>query len=334
MRLCRNMKFCPRCGKSTEHLVKDLCQACFLQKQEPLEGFKETAFECCTSCGAVKAGAWVRRPDKDLVERTIIKSVRPRRGVIIRHIRVTYDEPVFGNKNRVQSEAAVRLQAVIDDTALDLDYEMPISFLRTRCPSCMKAKSGYFEGILQLRPRGHRLFDDASAYIRKDVGEQKERDVAMTKIDERKEGDDFYITRKMYLRTLAKKVTQRFGGDIEGSSKLVSRDHQTSKDLTRLTVLVRLTPFEPGDVVIIKNKILLITRIKATSIFGIDIDSNKKTNYNYRQFRPEEVCKRRNMEPDGEGYLRFAYEGRTYRIRPDHHDHEDEDHNDGAHDHD
>ncbi|MBI4447972.1 hypothetical protein HY643_03250 [Candidatus Woesearchaeota archaeon] len=94
----------------------------------------------------------------------------------------------------------------------------------------------YFEAIIQLRPFDEEVF----RFIEKQI--MAKGKVTIAKIVEQKTGIDIYISSRKFAKALGKKFKQTFKGEVKMSPKLFSRDKLTSKDLYRLTVLLRLKP--------------------------------------------------------------------------------------------
>lgn len=137
----------------------------------------------------------------------------------------------------------------------------------------MERREGYYQGILQLRDPNDEVID----FIRNDIRKQPE--VFIAKSPKVKGGIDFYLSDKKYLSILGKKLLKRFGGDLKSSVKLFSRDRQTSKNVYRLNVYFRPSPFKKGEIVTYNNKLLQIVSC-SKKIIAKDLKLNK--NYVFR----------------------------------------------------
>ena len=134
--------------------------------------------------------------------------------------------------------------------------------------------NGYFEGILQLRNPNKEVIE----YIIKTV--ERKENVAITNIKKVRGGIDFYITSNKYLQRLGKELQNRFGGVLKTSSKLHTRNHQTSKELHRVNVLFRLLDLKKNDIIQINNHAIKIKHI-GKKITGINLNNNKKKIYEF-----------------------------------------------------
>ena len=110
----------------------------------------------------------------------------------------------------------------------------------------MDKPSQYFEGILQLR--------DCSDEVIEFIDNLKGADEAISRIKKVEKGLDIYMRSNKYLLKLGKRLNEEFTGDLKISKKLFSRDHLTSKDIYRMTVLFRQCPFRKGDMIMVKGE--------------------------------------------------------------------------------
>ena len=106
----------------------------------------------------------------------------------------------------------------------------------TLCKKCGKFGTEYFEGILQLRNPDKEVIK----FIRNQVKKQFDKGIFINKEVNTKNGIDFYLTSKRFLRTLGNKLNKQFKGELKISPQLFSRNKQTSKDIYRINVLFRL----------------------------------------------------------------------------------------------
>lgn len=140
-------------------------------------------------------------------------------------------------------------------------------------------KSGYFEGVLQLRNPTKELVK----FVREDIMNQpKEKKVFIAKEERLDNGYDFYLTNKKYLRTLGKNLQKRFGGQLIESAKIFSRERQTSKDVYRVSVLLRWPKFRKGDIIKYKGMDIKVKNI-GKKVFGADIKTGNKYQINFKE---------------------------------------------------
>lgn len=110
-----------------------------------------------------------------------------------------------------------------------------------------KGKNQYFEGTLQLRNPSQEVIDFVENRIEKD------RKCTVAKIVQLKNGYDFYLSSQRYLRSLGKKLSETFPGMWKESRKIFTRNHLTSKDVYRVTVLFRYFDIKKGQTIEIRG---------------------------------------------------------------------------------
>ena len=102
-------------------------------------------------------------------------------------------------------------------------------------PKCiMFAKDNYFEAKIQLRPFDEEVF----IYIKKEIQKRKDN-VYMTKIIELKEGVDVYLSSQKFARSLGPKLKKRFGGELNMTNTIHTRNRINSRNVYRATILFR-----------------------------------------------------------------------------------------------
>jgi len=134
--------------------------------------------------------------------------------------------------------------------------------------------SNYFEGTLQLRDVNDEVIDFA-------VREIENSSVIIAKAKQLENGVDIYVSKQRFLRTLARMLQKRFGGQIIVSRKLHTRSRLTGRDIYRVNVLFRLPYFKKGDIIEYKgDKIKILNMGK--KIFAKNITTGKKLNLSYK----------------------------------------------------
>jgi len=106
----------------------------------------------------------------------------------------------------------------------------------------------YFEGILQLRNPDKNVM----MFVKEQIGHKK--GVLISKTLKVRNGYDFYISSRKYLKTLGQKLKDNFGGELKISCRLHSRDRQTSKELYRLNVLYRCWGIRIGSIIEVRGE--------------------------------------------------------------------------------
>jgi NMD protein affecting ribosome stability and mRNA decay len=135
-------------------------------------------------------------------------------------------------------------------------------------------KSGYYEGILQLRNCTKEAVQFARDRINAAEG------VQITKEAKVPGGIDFFITSNKFLKKLGRMLKSKFTGIIKQSAKLHTADRQTGKGVYRGTILFRMPNFSIGDVGMFKGDEVKVISI-ASKVMLQDTKSGKKMRENF-----------------------------------------------------
>lgn len=138
--------------------------------------------------------------------------------------------------------------------------------------------SEYFEGTLQLRNESQELID---AVVREF---ERKGDVRIAKIKKVPNGVDIYVSSQRFLRPLGVRLQARFGGHLEYSNRLYSRNRLTSREVYRVSVLLRLPNFKKGDVVKFKGDEAKVIGMSKKVLIQ-DVKSGQKRSVSYEDIR-------------------------------------------------
>ena len=136
------------------------------------------------------------------------------------------------------------------------------------------SKSGYYEGILQMRG----CTDEAVRFARDSINSAE--GVQITKEMNVRGGVDFFITSNKFLKKLGKMLKSRFTGIIKMTSKLHTEDKQSGKKVYRGTILFRMPSFSVGDVGMLNGDEVKILSI-GDKVMLQDTKSGKKFRKNF-----------------------------------------------------
>lgn len=255
-------RFCPKCGVTIKSGT--LCPDCSYEEikyEVPLVQISEFN-------RTFHKGSWHHFKDLDAV---LVKRVRE---VIGSDVDVDIEAFEFEPKPK----AKTIVNAVVDIDGVSKKFPIKLSYMQ--CDYGQKEKTGYFEGILQIQ----NPHDEVYAYIDHEMKKISHKGVFITKTSPTKLGVDLYMTNKTQMRILGQKLVNKFGGELTLNAQLFSHNHETSKDIYRLNILVKLVPFRVNDVISfdrissrgksLKREFLKVTRV-GKLIHGIDLESSK-----------------------------------------------------------
>ncbi|WP_297092778.1 60S ribosomal export protein NMD3 [Thermococcus sp.] len=282
-------RFCYRCGISESEggpLIAGLCQVCF-RKENPvllIEG--EVNTELCQNCGSYKKrGVWVDPQTYELeelifevAENALLEVIGDSLDERVREFEIVSPEELDEVEELPVGKALIAFQPVdwhIEYFPAIITYEIRVKarihelqhelhdevkhttvYVRqTVCPRCSRFLGGYFEAILQVRAEGRPLTEEERKVIGKLVEEKvdeimrKDRMGFIQDTIEKEEGLDFYMGSTSSARKLAQAIKERFGGTISEAYELVGLDRQTSREVYRTSVSIRIPKFQKGDIV-------------------------------------------------------------------------------------
>ncbi|WP_456369035.1 60S ribosomal export protein NMD3 [Thermococcus sp.] len=282
-------RFCYRCGISEREggpLINGLCQICYLRENPVLLIGDEVNTELCQNCGSYKKnGIWVDPKSYDLeelifevAENALLESLESSFSDLIREYQIVSPERLDEIQEVPVGTAFVSIEPVsyhIEHFPAIVVYEVRVKarthrlqmklhderkrvtvYVRqTVCPRCQKFLGGYFEAILQVRAEGRPLSREERKEIEKlvegkvDEIMRKDRMGFIQDTIEKEEGLDFYMGSTSAARKLAQAIRERFGGKISEAYELVGMDRQTSREIYRTSVSIRIPKFRKGDIV-------------------------------------------------------------------------------------
>ncbi|KYK37387.1 MAG: hypothetical protein HXS46_20890 [Theionarchaea archaeon] len=231
---------CYHCGKR-EARIDGLCEPCFLENQPPLF-IKSVKIAVCTECGALYYKSWRNIPLEDFIK-----------GYInLKDADFTVEE-----HDHTYSVSVVARQIFHKDQPLPLVQETQFSIhvKDLLCDHCSKMLSGYYEAVLQVRRQGHVLTEEEREVCRDIVIASLRETDFISRINERKEGTDFYFSTAKAAKRAAESLRKQLGGTIKDSYKTVGLDRQTSTDIKRGTVLFSLHGYREGEMIYLKDSV-------------------------------------------------------------------------------
>jgi len=282
-------RFCYRCGISEVEggpLIEGLCQICYRKENPVLLIEEEVNTELCQNCGSYKKrGVWVDPRSYELeelifevAENALLEALEDSFSEKIREYEVVSPEELDEIDDLPVGRAVVsfepmdfhiehfpaiivyevRVKAKTHELQRELHDEakkVTVYVRQTVCPRCQKFLGGYFEAILQVRAEGRPLSEEERKAIGRLVEEKvdeimrKDRMGFIQDTIEKEEGLDFYMGSTSAARKLAQAIKDRFGGTISEAYELVGLDRQTSREVYRTSVSLRIPKFRKGDIV-------------------------------------------------------------------------------------
>ncbi len=253
------MEFCARCGKVGK-TTDGLCSKCFnLDKKLPLKDIKVKI--CLQTHRYLYKNKWRDYSTlNDIFKKLLQEQIK-------QPFTVSVSLPKHEPKPDTKVTAELTLKLKNNEYIIPTKIQYTISQLENK-------HKGYFEAILQIR----NPIEDVYKEIEQSIA--RRNDVFVAKVIESKHGNDYYLSSNQYAQALGKSLQRQFGGELKVTSKLFSRDKMTSKNLYRLTILLRLPKVSIGDIVTIGSDDFKILEF-GNKVRIQDIKSGKKSYCNY-----------------------------------------------------
>ncbi len=249
---------CVVCGKEIDSGY--ICGKCAVERLEVVD-IRPFEILQCSRCEAVKIGRkWLHVGIEKAIEDNIFKNSRIIEDFDVKNVRidlssntVEFEGTLYGDEVRVTTQLRYKIKKI-------------------SCPKCSRESGGYYESIVQLRADNRDLRDYEIETTKRIIEEvltvEVDNEMAfLSKVEERKEGVDFYFGSRDIGRKISRKIARELGGKISESKKLHTRID--GRDVYRFTYLVRLPSYEEGDIVE-KDGILFVVKNRVT-LKGVSI---------------------------------------------------------------
>lgn len=323
-------RFCYRCGISESEggpLIDGLCQVCYRKENPVLLIGDEINTELCQNCGSYKKrGVWVDPKSYELeelifevAENALLEELEDSFSEKIREYEVVPPEELDEIEDLPVGRAAVSFEPVdfhIEYFPAIIVYEVRVKakthelqrelhderkrvtvYVRqTVCPRCQKFLGGYFEAILQVRAEDRPLTEEERKAIGKLVEEKVDEIMRRDRMGfiqdtiEKEEGLDFYMGSTSSARKIAQAIKERFGGTISEAYELVGMDRQTSKEVYRTSVSVRIPKFRRGDIVADrKGNVYEVERVDGKGLTLRNLENWESEHFDWKTAKREAI---------------------------------------------
>ena len=265
IKISQKGRFCAVCGTQTGPFLDNLCETCY-KKENPLDIdiIEMINVEICPLCGNLKVqGTSVSTWNKEEGLETILREIVKRAIIEKIHTDLFYEfefedtieEDKIMNYGVKEFEIFTKITATPFEEFSDFekDFRTRIKLHRTSCNECSKYKSGYYEGILQIRADNRKLsdpeLDRLEDFIDK-IMERYEESKMMYILDFETDQDGITCkTSTKYLaETLAREIKNLTAGKLSIAYELKTQARDGT-DVYQNTYLVRLPQYTDGDII-------------------------------------------------------------------------------------
>lgn len=229
-------RFCPRCGKETEHLIKGFCTECYLLKHEVIDIAQELQIDFCRKCSRIKiSGIWMEENEKAIAE--FIRGKAKLKEIADESIEVSLEPLDEGRFN-----ARLKLSGKIGNEPVVVEREILLKPKRVQCDDCVKLSGSYHEAIIQVRMKAQdeEILDSIKKMAERMLLDMRNSDRLAVVVQElqNKNGFDLLIGSGKAARLIAEAVARKYRIRLKKSSKLVGRT-KSGKEKKRLTYCIK-----------------------------------------------------------------------------------------------
>ena len=238
---------CIKCG-AAPGLISGLCERCFKEDTDICIFPVSVKATVCANCGAYASKSrWLRASSaEDVLEAKIIE------GTAV-HGDVDRPQFTFGYNwtDQTQTRVEVAFSASVAGVSLTERGTVTAKIRFSVCDACSRRRGSYFEAIIQLRAEDRVIGEDekerAEDIIQGIVSKAAKKDdgAFITMAEEVRGGYDYYLSQRPLGERIGKYLTAAFGAAHKISPSIAGK--KDGKDLYRITHLVRLPPYRPGD---------------------------------------------------------------------------------------
>ncbi len=272
---------CVDCGADVPQVIDGSCAACFSQKHELMVVPEVTQVEICAHCRARHVGAhWYDVPPEDPEEWILEESMRESIGV---HHEVDVEALRIGLQEKDNKTFAVHavLDGYVQDVPVHVEHHALLRRSRGVCDRCSRVAGGAYAAIIQLRASDRDMTDAELRIGHKIVAQDLDRQLEggnrfayLAKSGAVHGGFDYYIGDIEAARNVSRRLKSRMGGSIQQSAKLVGR--REGEDVYRVTFLMRLDPFGPGDIVVKDQRAYAVLAVHQKDLAVMELERARR----------------------------------------------------------
>lgn len=272
--------FCPRCGAPSEN--GEACGKCKVRATVGIEIAPRVQCTICPTCKSVKtSGVWSDSGyDRDeLVYQFIQNAIKFHPDVT--DIQTAIDI-VDVSSNR--SMATVLVTGKLYGIDVEETKKVKIVWAREQCDRCCRITGSYYEGVIQIRAEGRkptpfelRRATKIAYQLENQLQKAGDRLSFVSSIDEIKDGIDIVFSSQAIGNAISHDIKGALGGTESTHPKLVGE--KAGIPIYRITHLLRLPRFSPGDIIRHGKGHFQILRQTKDTLFVLDLESGQTRSF-------------------------------------------------------
>jgi nonsense-mediated mRNA decay protein 3 len=240
--------FCVVCGAEGE-TYDGLCKDCYISRGHFVEVPENVDVVLCAHCGAMLIGShWEHI--KDTTVRAVEGAIKVAKGVELN------PELNIEDEDERNFRVTVGLHIYLPDKNFEF-FDTRLTRVRIKngcCIECSRECGSYYEAVVQLRAKDRKLtqeeIDDAVANAKRMA---KGSHSFVSKVETVKGGVDLYMGKVNDGKQLSSLLATRAGAATTETRTISGK--KDGKDVYRWTLLIRMPPFQRGDILPLDGKL-------------------------------------------------------------------------------
>ncbi len=287
--------FCVECGKEDPIFRDGTCINCYLKTHKFSEGPSIIDLTVCVNCDSYKfKNTWTADLFDDILRRTIRNTFDISKE--LKNVEITTE----CKKKQETVDCKLIISGFLDDMEVSEEHNVTIRIKRAVCDVCSRQSGGYYEAIVQIRPDRTKLsreeIDDLGSTVRnlvEQIRSNGNRTLFITDEDEKHGGLDFFLSDKNSAQVIAKKIQDQYGGEIKQSSK--NAGMKDSKQIYRMTYLIRLPAYRKDDFISYKKSFYLVLSIHSNRVRMISLDKWDEVAVDIKELEKTKIMGGKNL---------------------------------------
>jgi len=264
--------FCVECGVEGQELIGSICPECYAKRHVWARLPDHVDLVLCTHCSSMEVGEdW-----QDIgsvgegIETVLRSSLELPDGAKLIDLKVRLEE-----RDPRNMLASVDVRLTTHGLEFDRSLSTVVRMKRGSCKECSKMMGSYYEATVQVRTSGREREGESEEEIesfvrsRTDALRKGSRSVFISRTERVRGGLDFYFSTAKAARSIARELQDTRCAEYKESSSLWGK--RAGEELSRMTYLVRLPGFGPGDIVEYESRDYLIRSMSKGSVHAVDL---------------------------------------------------------------
>jgi nonsense-mediated mRNA decay protein 3 len=265
--------FCVECGNDVTIFRNGVCFSCYLKATQFSKGPAILDIIMCPRCSSYKyKNTWLQESFNDILKRYVKEAftINPE----LKHVEI---QTQCKEQERILA-CMVFISGFLEDQTITEQHPLTVRIRHNTCEICSREAGGYYEAILQIRAEQRTFTNTELKTLRSAVEtmvgqfqESGKRGLFITDIAEKREGLDFFLSEKGTALSIAKKIQEQFGGDFKKSAS--SAGMKDSRQVYRMTYLVRIPTYRKGDFFSFNNSFFSIVSLHANKVRALELST-------------------------------------------------------------